>query len=436
MRAKLQEAQGGCQSAILPRRGGCGGKGANRRGVGDRAEAPRSRGQGMRQDRGTAEIDHAALRANFEVARQASAGLDCIAVVKADAYGHGAVAVSKTLVAAGASALAVVTVDEAVELRDAGIEVPILLFGGLHSEAEAREASERELTPTVHHEEGLRRILLQARQRSRPWKIHCKVDTGMRRMGLAPEAITKALETLSDAAEIEVEGLFTHLACADDPDLGFSLAQLAEFRGVLARATDRGLCPPVIHVANSAALLAGDALREALPEATACRPGLMLYGARPAPHFETPLRPVMTLRAPVVNLRDLKAGESVGYGATYRCARATRVATLPMGYADGVPVALGNRGAVWLRGARRGIAGRVSMDYFCVDLGGGEASDGSNVVLGDAAVLFGRQEGGGEGSVPTVEAVAEQAGTIPYELLVRVGARISRQPIDFEAPAG
>lgn len=375
----------------------------------------------MLGSRGTAHIDLEALRENVAVVRRVASGLSCIAVVKADAYGHGAVPIARALVETGVEQLAVVTVAEGVELRDAGIDQPILLLGGFHSLPEAQAASERDLTPTLHHAEGLGRIREVARARARPWRVQLKVDTGMRRMGLDPADVEETLGELSGASEVELEGIYTHLACADDPDPTFSRSQLAQFREVLARAADRGLTPPQVHFENSAALLDPAALREALPEATAVRPGLMLYGARPSGHLDVDLSPVMSLRAPIVNLREIASGDTVGYGATYRAPHPTRVATLPLGYADGVPCALANRGVVWIRGARHRIVGRVSMDYVTVDIGD------SNVVIGDTAVFFGRAEDGGREPVIPVEEVAECAGTIPYEILVRVGQRIQRQ---------
>ena len=371
--------------------------------------------------RGIAHIHLAALRENLAVARERAPGQECIAVVKADAYGHGAATVGRALVEEGVERLAVVTVAEGIELRDAGIARPILLLGGLHSSEEARDAQAHELTPTLHHPEGIARIREAARGRSEPWAVHVKVDTGMRRMGVSARDARALIVDVADAPELELEGVYTHLACADDPDPAFSLAQLAEFRSVLSALREQGLAPPLVHVANSAALLADASLQRALPEATAYRPGLLLYGANPTPWRAAPLRPVMSLRAPVVNLREIRAGDTVGYGATFRASRPTRVATLPLGYADGIPCALANRGEVWLDGARRPIVGRVSMDYLTVDVGSSE------IGLGDEAVIFGCAGGvDGTPQIP-VEEVAERAATIAYEILVRVGWRIPRQ---------
>ncbi len=291
-----------------------------------------------------AAIDRQALRANFAEARRRAGGRRVIAVVKADAYGHGAPLVARTLVGAGCDQFAVVTTDEAVALRECGIEAPILVLGALGSEAEAEAAVVHELTAVVHDTAGLERIAKAGLARGVRAAVQVEVDTGMRRMGVPPaRALELVLRTAGEAG-VRLDGLFTHLARADVPDLAPSLEQIAFFRGLLQDVRSMDVDPGQVHVANSAALLAGPALAEALPEANAVRPGLMLYGASPAPHFDVTLAPVMTLRARVVCLRDVVAGDAVGYAATHRFDRPTRVATLGIGYADGVPVATSNRG--------------------------------------------------------------------------------------------
>jgi len=252
------------------------------------------------------------------------------------------------------------------------------------------------------------------------------------------DGAAKFLRDVGDREELELEGVFTHFACADEPDLSVSLRQIARFREVLEQAEALGVAPPVVHAANSAALMAGASLGDALPEATAVRPGLMLYGARPAPHLEGGLQPVMTLRATVLAVRAVAAGDTVGYGGSYAApAGGTRVATLSLGYADGVPRSAGGRGHVWLAGRRRPIVGRVSMDSIGVDVG--QAPD---VTVGDRAVVFGAVDArteigagdGGHHGVP-VEEAAEAAGTLAYELLVRVGNRVPRTPVGGGARA-
>ncbi len=342
-------------------------------------------------------------------------------MIKADAYGHGAVPVARALVEAGCRRLAVVTVAEAVELRDAGLGIPILVLGGVHDGAEADEAIARQLTPVVHHAGHAQLLGTRAGERGRPLPVQVEVDTGMRRMGVAPEAAPELLAALAADPRLVLEGVYSHFACADEPDLAPSLAQIDAFRSVLAAARERGVDPGTLHMANSAGLLAGKELAEALPEAGAVRPGLMLYGVSPAPHLAAELAPAMTLRSRVVQVRRVRAGEAVGYGATHRAERDTCIATLPIGYADGVPVSSSNRGRVLLRGRSAPLVGRVSMDFVTVDAGKAGAE------VGDEAVLFGETIGGTDRAVRLrVEEAAAAAETLAYALLVRVGARVPR----------
>lgn len=371
----------------------------------------------MREARPTrAVIDLDALRANYAEAARRAAGCDVIAVVKADAYGHGAVPVAQALCAAGCPRLAVVTVAEAAELRDAGIGAPIHVLGGVHDADEADAAVAFALTPVVHHAAHVEWLSAVARSRDARPPVEIEVDTGMHRMGAPPEAVADLAEAVA-GSPLHLDGVFTHFARADEPDPAPTLAQLESFRDVLGAIRERGVDPGRVHAANSAGLLAGDAVASALPEVDAARPGLMLYGANPSPHVAVSLRPVMTLRARVVYVRPVRAGEGVGYGAEFRAEKDTRVATLPLGYADGIPVSLGGRGQVLLGGRRLPLVGRVSMDYVAVDVGD------APVAVGDEAVLFGSDAAG---SLP-VEEVAAAAGTLAYELLVRVGARVPRE---------
>lgn len=362
-----------------------------------------------------------AIRHNFGEARRCAEGRQLVAVVKADAYGHGAVPVARALVSAGCSRLAVVHVTEAVCLRDAGVAAPILVLGGVAGAADARAAVELGLAPVVHHAEHVALLAEAARAGRAPLGVQVELDTGMKRMGVAPEAAAGVLAAVEAEPSLRLEGVFTHFARADEPDLAPTLAQLVAFRRILDAAAAAGVRPGLVHAANSAGLLAGKPLWEALPALNAARPGLMLYGVRPAEHLEADLRPAMTLRARVAQLHRVKAGEAVGYSAGFRATRDTTIATLPLGYEDGVPVSSSGRGSVLIRGRRLPIAGRVSMDYTGV-----EVAD-APVCIGDEAVFFGQPQNGLRLSV---EDVAEAAGTIAYELLVRVGARVPRVFVD------
>ena len=377
----------------------------------------------MKGERPTvAGIDLAALAANFGEAERLARGSVVIAVVKADAYGHGAVPVARRLVAAGCRRMAVATVAEAAELRAAGIELPILVLGGVHDAAEADDVVELGVTPVVQHAGHVPLLRKRAQERGTTLPVQVEVDTGMCRMGVSPEEAPALIESLVREPALGLDGVYTHLACADETDLGPARAQLALFREVLVALRARGIDPGLVHVANSAGLLAGEALAGDLPDGVnAVRPGLMLYGVCPAPHLASraTLAPVMSLRTRVANVRHVRPGEPVGYGATFRAKQRGRIATLPVGYADGVPWSLGNRGHVLVRGRRVPIAGRVSMDLVTLDVGE------NDVAIGEDVVVFGRAAGDAPASLP-IEEVAEVAGTIPYELLVRVGQRVPR----------
>lgn len=379
-------------------------------------------GDEMKSGRPTlASIDQDALAHNFAEAKRLAGSREVIAVVKADAYGHGAAPVARRLASAGCRHFAVATVAEAAELRAAALEQPILVLGGVHDAGEADEAVALGVTPVIQHAGHLPLLRKAAAERSRAIEVQVEVDTGMGRMGISPEEAPTLLEAIAREKSLALTGVYTHLACADESDLAPSLRQLALFREVLGALRSRGVAPRQVHVANSAGIAAHVALAAAMPaEVNAVRPGLMLYGVAPAPHLAdvAALRPVMSLRTRVANVRHIRRGDAVGYGATFRAKQRGRIATLPLGYADGVPWSLGNRGFVLLRGKRVPIAGRVSMDLITLDVGA------SPVEIGDPVVVFGTPA---EGGAPLrIEEVAEAAGTIPYELLVRVGARVPR----------
>jgi alanine racemase len=355
-----------------------------------------------------------AIRSNYAEAVLRAEGRSVIAVVKAEAYGHGAARVAHALVAAGCQRLAVATVEEGRALRDADVAVPILVLGGVHDAPLL--AVEAGLTPVVHHGKQLETLAAAARSQHVQVPVHIEVDTAMHRMGVPAGEAVHLAEALAAEPALELEGLYTHFARADEQELGPTLAQLSRFREVLSALRDRGIEPHIIHCANSAGLLAGKPVLEALPEVNAVRPGLMLYGVRPADHLEASLQPAMTFETRVVHVRGVQAGDPVGYSALFRARRPTRIATLPVGYGDGVPVAASNRGAVCIGGERHPIVGRVSMDFITVDVGDAPVS------IGDEAVLFGS---GAAGTLP-VEAAASAAETISYELLVRVSNRVPR----------
>ena len=364
-----------------------------------------------------ADIDLDALSSNYQVAQRLAAGREVIAVVKANAYGHGAVPVARRLAAAGCECLAVATVAEAAGLRSAAVSVQILILGGIHGPAEASDVVELESTPVVQRREDVGLLSQAARERELELPVQMEVDTGMRRLGLPNAQALDCAAEIAAAPGLLLDGVYTHLARADEADPEPSLAQLRQFSGFVAGLRAQGISPGQVHVANSAALLSG-MVRDSLgAEITAVRPGLLLYGAAPSPTLsaaaaESALRPVMRLSSRLVSLRRVEAGDGVGYGATYRAKSPRTIGTLPIGYADGLPRDAGGRAFVFHRGRHVPMVGVVSMDFVTVDLGDTPAE------IGDEVVIFGPELG--------VEALAEAVGTIPYELLVRVGERVPR----------
>jgi len=392
-------------------------------------------------------IDLAALRHNAQRAIACAAGRSVIAVIKADAYGHGAEPVARALMQEGVGRLAVVSVAEGARLRRAGIMAPILLLGGLDDGAAAERAVKWGLTPVIHDQRGFELARRFGRSES-PLSVEVEVDTGMRRMGVARDQAAGLLAKLRATPQLAVTGIFSHLACADAIDPEPSRAQWAALGPVVDEHAARAGARPGVHMANSAGLLRLPELEgkgaggdepggEGAPPLVtqAVRPGLMLFGASP---FVGPgavigrgaealeLEPVMTLAARVVATRRVAKGEPVGYGATWRAARATTVATLPLGYADGIPRSAAGGAKVFLAGALRPIVGRVSMDYVGVDVGD------APVELGQVATVFGRTP---EGLRVPVEDFASAAGTLAYEILVGIGARVPRRYGEGAPPA-
>lgn len=385
-------------------------------------------------------VDHRALGANFRTARALAGGREVIAVVKADGYGHGASAVARTLLREGCPRLAVFDVHEACALREDGISVPVLAMAGAHDAGQAHLATSFGIAVVVHDRGALQPLREAARRTGHRSMVQVEVDTGMRRLGVPVGGAADLIAEIAADPDLTLEGVYTHFACADDAQPDSALDQIRAFRAVLGQLRERGVPTGLVHAANSAALLADPRIQDALPEATAVRPGLLLYGARSAAHQDPDrqLLPVMSVRTRVVAVRDVAAGTAVGYGASFRAPGPTRIATLPIGYADGVLRVLGGRGAVWLAGAVRPIVGRVSMDSVTVDCG--DASVG----LGDEAIFVGLPDGRsaasalhpvagfGPGPGIAVEDQAAVAGTLAYELFVRFGERLPRRHVNAD----
>lgn len=362
------------------------------------------------------EIDLAAIATNVGLAcRLAGPGTQVMAVVKGDAYGHGAVPVAKVALAAGATWLGVAIPEEAVPLREAGIASRILVLGPIAPD-QADLVAAHDLDQCVSDLGQVEALDRAARARGRVLALHLKVDTGMGRVGLRPREVRGVAEKICALHSVRLAGLMTHFAEAEADEPGFAREQLARFAEAardLAAVPQGGM--PLRHAANSGALLF-------LPEARLdlVRPGIMLYGYHPrGPRGgpEPPLRPALRLRTAISQIRDVAQGESVSYGRTFVAPRDLRVATLPVGYADGCGRLLSNRGQVLIRGQRVPIVGRVCMDMTMVDVSGLP-----DVRVNDEAVLIGRQ---GTDEI-TADEVAELQGTISYEVLCRIGPRVPR----------
>ena len=369
-----------------------------------------------------ARVDLDAIAHNIAALKaRVGASTELWAVVKANAYGHGAVPVARTALAAGASRLAVARISEGAELRRAGIAAPILVMGA-HLPAEAETAVAFDLTMTVNDDAFARALNDQARDAGKKMRIHVKVDTGMGRFGRLPDELLPFLEQVARYPQLRIEGLWTHFATADERDKSFAREQFARYQEAADAACGR-FDIPIRHVANSAAILD-------LPETwlDAVRPGIALYGLYPSNEVSATvtLRPALTLISHVGRVRTLPPGSSVSYGRTFIAERATSVALLPIGYGDGVHRLLSNRGEVLIRGQRAPIIGRVCMDNIMVDVSGI-----AGVQEGDEAVLIGRQ---GDERI-TAEEVAAWAETINYEVTTGLLPRVVRVYEDGQVSA-
>jgi alanine racemase len=346
----------------------------------------------------------------------APAGL--CAVVKADAYGHGALEVARTALSAGASWLAVALCEEGVKLRQAGLEAPILVLSEPAPEAMG-PCVEWGLAPTISTGAGIAGAEAAAASRGATLRVHLKVDTGMHRAGVEPSQALPLARAAAAAPHLRFEGLWTHLALAEQLDNDFTAEQLARFETVRASLAAAGLHPDLVHTANSAGAIAHPASRYDL-----VRCGIALYGYPPGPavakalsRLGLSLRPALSLKARVSSCRWLPAGERVSYGRVRPLPQDSLVATVPLGYADGVPRRLSGDGEVLIRGRRRPLAGTITMDQLLVDCG-----PDSGVEVGDEVVLLGSQGAEHVGA----EEWAALLGTISYEVLCNISPRVPR----------
>lgn len=358
-----------------------------------------------------AEVDLEALRHNVRFIIDRVAPAEVCAVVKADGYGHGAVEVSLAALEAGARSLAVALVEEGVALRDAGIDAPILLLSEPTADA-AAEVVARRLTPTLYSADGVDAFGTAA-DSATPLGVHLKVDTGMHRVGADPTTAVGLARLIHEHPSLHLDAVWTHFAVADDATQhDFTGAQVAKFEQTCAAIEAAGVPVPKRHTSNAAGALYEGQRHDLV------RPGIAVYGYAPDPTRPLDLRPVLSLRARVTHVQVLEAGERLSYGLRHALGTRSTIATVPLGYADGVPRRLSGQGAeVLLRGVRRTVVGTITMDQLLVDCG-----PDAQVSVGDDVVLLGRQ---GE-EVITAEDWAARVGTISYEILCGIGPRVPR----------
>lgn len=361
-------------------------------------------------------VDLSALAANLDQVRSLlGAESRIMGVVKSDAYGHGLVPVSRALEEKGIFSLGVAHLEEALELRRNGIRCPLIVLCGIRGREEAGVVLREHLTPVLYDLETAALLAEECARDGSKLNVQVKVDTGMGRLGIDPGEVASFLRRVTDFKSLKVEGLTSHLSCADEPSMEFTTRQIAEFRKAVATGRSMGVDLPLNSLANSAGVS-----RYADSHFDVVRPGIMLYGGLPCPGFEgrPSLKPVMHFRGRVLQVRDLPADAPVSYGATYHTRGPQKIAVLSAGYGDGLPRSLSGRGKVLVRGRRCDILGRVCMNMVMCDVTGL-----ARVAPGEEAVFLGSQ---GDETI-TGDELAGWGGTISYEIFCSIGPRHSRE---------
>jgi alanine racemase len=371
----------------------------------------------------TATVDLGAIRHNARLLQRQAGDAALMAVVKADAYGHGAVPVVRALAEEGVEHFAVARPAEGQALREAGVAGTILVLGA-PLPSQLPTYADQELDVTVSSSDAARAVIAAASPDA-PLRVHVKIDTGMGRIGLAPEDVPPVVKALRESAAVEVAGIWTHFATADEPENPFTEVQLDRFEAVIS-----ALDAPTgdLHAANTGALFTLDGRLDDL-SAGLVRSGIALYGLAATPELagRADLRPAMTLSARVTHVKTLPEGASVSYGATWTAPAPTRIATLGVGYGDGYPRLGSGRASVRIGGKQRPVVGTICMDMCMVDLGPPDRPLAQRVEVGDEAVLFGPDG-------PTAYDVAQWAETIPYEICCGISPRVPRRYLDEAAP--
>lgn len=353
------------------------------------------------------EIKLGAIKHNLQTVKNITGrDISVLAVVKADAYGHGAVEVSRALSESGVDMFGVATLDEGMELRESGINEPVVLLGGIQDD-EAETALVNGLIPAVYLLSTLEKISEVALRKNSQYPCHIKIDTGMSRLGFAADEVEDVVRYLSEHKEIQIKGIFTHFSSADVPDCGNTEKQIQSFREIIQLFRKKNIQPEYIHMANSAAI-------QRYPESfgNLVRPGIMIYGACATGDLH--LEPAMCLKSRIIQLKKLPAGIPVSYGGTYVTRGESIIAVIPIGYADGYLRLFSNNAEVSVKGVRAPVVGTVCMDFTMVDV-----THIKNVSTGDEVILFGNES-------VSVDDLAERGGTIPYEVMTIVGKRVKK----------
>lgn len=359
-------------------------------------------------------IDHEALRWNLrQIRERVGSQVKILAMVKANGYGHGAAAIAQTLAGAGTDAFGVATLEEGIELRRAGIRAPVLVLAGAYDD-QLDEFLKHSLTPVVHDLARSTRLEQAVKQRDTTLNVQLKIDTGMGRLGFVAAECDAWIGEIKKLTALKIAGVFSHFSHADSVEGDYTRHQLEIFNRVVERLRGEQIAPALVHFANSAATIT-------LPAAyfDMVRPGIMLYGVYPAPAMasQISLKPVLTWQTKILQLKKVSSGTSISYGQTFITKRESLIATLPIGYADGYPRLLSNRGEVLVGGQRAKVAGRVCMDLTMIDV-----TDIRNVKQGDEVVLLGRQSD----AEVSADQIAAWANTISYEILTSISARVPR----------
>jgi len=363
-----------------------------------------------------AEIDLDSLAHNIkEVRRITNKEAIVTAVVKANAYGHGSIEAAKVFLENGANRLAVATLSEAVELRRADIDTPILILG-YTPDSQHKIAVENDIIEAIYTLESAEKLSQVAGNLNKKAKVHIKVDSGMGRIGFPPvDSSIDKIEKISKLPNLEIEGIFTHFAKADEVDKAYTGKQFKNYKWVIERLEDKNIQIPIKHVSNSAATID-------LPEynLNMVRGGIMIYGLYPSDEVDkekVSLKPAMTLKAKISHLKEVPEGTGISYGQIFVTKRKSKIATIPIGYADGFTRLLTSKAEVAIKGKRAPIVGKICMDQCMIDV-----TDIEDVKVGDEVVLF----GDGSNGVPHIDEVAEKLGTINYEIVCMVGRRVPR----------